>query len=264
MTTPARVATAAVIGVLAVGGALFILGRPGQTGVGGPGPSPTVGPSSTPNLSPSLRPSPLPTGTIPAGTYVMTPFAGVDSKVNVCLGQPGCVEPAADNARAASMRLTLTVPEGWTSPENASLWFAGSFTAPDGAMLFISRGAWLLTDPCQNGKDPDIPVGPTVDAFVDAIAAHQILDTTTPVDVTLGGYSGRYVDLHVPPDLSKCDGYRPWEPGIVAAGPKHEWHLWILDVDGIRVVVQSMDFAATSAQHRAELQSIVDSIRIEP
>jgi hypothetical protein len=39
MTTPARVAAAAVIGVLAIGGASFILGRAGQTNVGGPSPS---------------------------------------------------------------------------------------------------------------------------------------------------------------------------------------------------------------------------------
>ncbi len=39
MTTPARVATAAVIGVLVVGGALLLLGRPGQSGIGGPGPT---------------------------------------------------------------------------------------------------------------------------------------------------------------------------------------------------------------------------------
>ena len=264
MTTPARVAAAAVIGVLAVGGALFMLGRPGESDVGGPGPSPTVGPSSTPNLSPSLRPSPLPTGSIPAGTYVMTPFAGVDSKVNVCLQQPGCIEPAADNVRAESIRLTLTVPEGWTSPENASLWLAGKgFTARDGAMLFISRGAWLRTDPCTT-PEPDIPVGPTGDAFANALAVHPILDTTAPVDVTLGGYSGKYMDLHVPSDDSGCDGYWPWEPGIYAAGPGHEWHLWILDVDGIRVVIQAMDYAATSAQHQAELRAIVESIQIEP
>jgi hypothetical protein len=41
MTTTVRVATAAILGVLVVGGALLMFGRPGQSGVGGPGPSPT-------------------------------------------------------------------------------------------------------------------------------------------------------------------------------------------------------------------------------
>ena len=51
---------------------------------------------------------------------------------------------------------------------------------------------------------------------------------------------------------------------IYAQGPSHRWHLWILDVDDVRVVVQAMDYAGTSPQRRAELQAIVDSIRIEP
>jgi hypothetical protein len=265
MTIPVRVAAAAVIGVVAVGGALFMLGTPGQSGVGGPGPTSSPTASPTPTTSPTpTAPQALPVGAIPAGTYVMTPFAGVDSKVTVCIGQPGCIEPAADNARAESIRLTLTVPDGWMSPENAGITVQGkAFTAPDHAWLFINRGAWLRTDPCRSPV-PDIPVGPTFDAFAEALAVHPILDTTAPVDVTLGGYSGKYMDLHVPSDDSGCDGYWPWEPGVYAQGPGHEWHLWILDVDGIRVVIQAIDYAATSAQRQAELRAMVESIQIEP
>ena len=52
MTTPARVAAAAVIGVLLVGGAYFYLDKPGQPAVGGPGPSPSTAPA-TPSRLPS-------------------------------------------------------------------------------------------------------------------------------------------------------------------------------------------------------------------
>jgi TolB protein len=41
MTTPARVAVAALVGVLLVGAAAYYFGRPGQPAVGGPGPSPS-------------------------------------------------------------------------------------------------------------------------------------------------------------------------------------------------------------------------------
>jgi hypothetical protein len=60
MTTPARVAAAAAIGVLAIGGATFIIGRAGQsTNVGGPSPS-APEPSSAVNhsASPSATASP--------------------------------------------------------------------------------------------------------------------------------------------------------------------------------------------------------------
>jgi len=68
----------------------------------------------------------------------------------------------------------------------------------------------------------------------------------------------------LPADLSGCQTYYPWEPwGIYAQGPSNLWKLWILDVDGVRVVVQTAGYATTSTQHQAELQAIVDSIQIE-
>lgn len=49
MTTPARLAAAAVIGVLLIGGAFLYFGNPGQPAVGGP----DATPSATPGVSPS-------------------------------------------------------------------------------------------------------------------------------------------------------------------------------------------------------------------
>ncbi len=49
-----------------------------------------------------------------------------------------------------------------------------------------------------------------------------------------------------------------------AQGPSHKRHLWILDIEGIRVVVETADFAGTTVEDLAELQAIVDSIQIAP
>lgn len=54
MSTPARVVAAAALGMLAIGGATFLLGRPSQSNVGGPSPS---APSSTPSTSTLLSPA---------------------------------------------------------------------------------------------------------------------------------------------------------------------------------------------------------------
>ena len=78
MTTPVRVATAAVIGVLAVGGAILMLGRPGETGVGGPGPSPTP--------VASVAPSPV---ALPDGPLALRSSAGSKST----LRKSGCIVP---------------------------------------------------------------------------------------------------------------------------------------------------------------------------
>ena len=65
MTTPARVAAAAVIGVLLIGGAFFYFGKPGQPAVGGPGPSPSPSTPASPIATPK-PPSSSATSTTPA------------------------------------------------------------------------------------------------------------------------------------------------------------------------------------------------------
>ena len=132
--------------------------------------------------------------------------------------------------------------------------------------LHFLRGGWLYSDPCFTvDGPPDVKVGPTADDFADALAAHPLLDATTPVETTLGGYSGKYLDLQLPADIAKCPfGYFPWAPAFYAQGPNHRWHIWSLDVDGVRVVIQSGDFAGTLPEDLAEMHAIVDSIQIEP
>jgi hypothetical protein len=274
MNSALKVAMAAlaVVAVAIVG--TNLLQRSG--GVGGTGPSPTANPTQTPAPTPSPVASPtdsnvpatLPESPLEAGTYTVAPFSGAGEGMCHAPPQPGCTETAADD----TIRFTITIPDGW-SGVGSGIWLTGPGNGPpDGAALLFSRGAWLLSDPCKYIA-ADIPVGPTVADFVDAVANHPTLDTTTPVDVTLAGYSGKSFDLQVPADISNCQPepfggtdpiYRPWEPGIYAQGPSQRWHQRVLDVGGVRVVVQTFDYAGTPATRRAELQAIVDSIKIQP
>jgi hypothetical protein len=253
------VAAAAVALVAVVGLRLL----PGQGSVGNdPSPSASTATSPSPEASSptaSSSASNVPTefpGELPAGSYTVAPFTAAQG---MCYAppQPGCSETAADD----TIRVSVTVPDGWSGIDTA-VWLEEN-QPPSGAALGFGRGAWLLSDPCKP-MNADIPVGPTVADFVDAVAQHPVLDTTTPTDTTLAGYSGTYFDLQTPADLSTCPEYRPWDPGIYAQGPGHRWHLWVLDVDGVRVIVQSMDYAGTSEQRRTELQAMVDSVQIEP
>ena len=256
------IAAAAVVALAVVGFAVL----PPIESVG----PPKATPGQTPTMDPTSTPAPLQPGDLPSGTYTTTPFTLVDKGpireiLGVCAGQPGCTESAADD----TIRFTLTVPEGWAGTSFESLWLRDNRSQPPaGAGMIFVRGGWLHTEPCTSGDPPDIPdimVGPTVDDFANALADHPRLDTTTPVAVTLAGYSGKYLDLQVPADISACPtSYFPWEPGLYAAGPNQRWHLWILDVDGTRVVVHATDYVGTSAEDQAELRAIVDSIQIQP
>ena len=215
--------------------------------------------ASPATASPSPTPSPLAfnDGPLAAGRYVMSPFTGSDA-MTACMPEArGCIEDPADDA----IRVTLTVPDGYEAPRPWLMWGRDGQTG-----IVVVRGGGLYSDPCHSASPPDIPVGPSVDDFATALANHPVLDATAPVSVTLGGFSGKYVDLQLPVDVTACTGggFFPYEPGLYSQGPSHRWHLWILDVDGVRVVIQSMDYATTPPDQQAELRAIVDSVKIEP
>ena len=214
---------------------------------------------STPSTT-TDSPRTLTNGGLPAGSYIATPFA---EEATICTpSQSGCVDPVG----ADSISFTFTVPDGyrWTGQDSSWIWTASN-RPPNGASLVFGLGGWVHSDPCTDGEtSADIPVGLTVDEFANALADHPLLEVSTPVDVTLGGYSGKYLDLLVPADITECAAYRAWEYWLYAQAPGHRWHLWILDVDGVRVVVESMDYESTPEQVQTELQGIVESIQIEP
>jgi hypothetical protein len=253
MNSPVRyaIAAAAVLVVALVGYQLL------SSNAGVPGAGSSALPTA--EASPSINPSPEPS---PFGGRTLRPFSGADG-FGMCPSAdiaPECVEDPRDE----TMTITVQTPASWDYFGDVGPWIDDN-APPDGAAVFFYRGNWLYSDPCLSGAaNPDIPVGPTVDDLVTALIEHPSLDVTAPVDVTLAGYSGTYLDLTVPDDISDCSTYQPIEAHIYAQGPGHRWHMWILDVDGVRVLVETNDYAGTDPQRLAEIQSILDSLEIAP
>ena len=239
-----QLATAAVVGVVIIGlGAVWLGGPPG---IGGPSPTP----------SPTPSPLPYPTsGLVEPGSYV--------------LELPGV--PA----------ITLTVPAGW------EFGGAGGPVKNDGTARALGLSSWIVgniyADPCQWGDGLlEPPVGTSVDDLADALAKQPMRNGTTPTAVTVDGYDGKYLELTIPADLdfatcSKVPGASASTPGAFVswvgpagddymgfAGPGSHDRVWILDVDGVRLVLDATDFPQATAADRAELQSIIDSIQIQP
>jgi hypothetical protein len=231
-------------------------------------PATASGSSASPSAT-STGPMPLHDGTLAAGTYTFQPFAGPDV-MGLCASQPACKESPADD----SIRITYTLPEGWTGHGFNVFPSVEKYSPPGGAALIFSRGGWLYSKLCgPHASGPDIPTGTTVEDFVTALVHHPDLDVTSPVAVTLAGYSGKYLELRAPantttdelgPDPSGCNYYFVWEPGIYAQGPNALWRIWVLDVNGLRVVVRADSFPETTPQVQAQLKAIVASIQIEP
>lgn len=159
--------------------------------------------------------------------------------------------------------VTFTAPAGWT---NIS-WGLVKGDPAFGMLAMEVRNTY--TDSCPSvALDP--PVGPTVDDLASAWAGLTAFDATAPTDITIDGFDGKQVEFTVPDydeatcpygdlmllqDNSGQDGY--W-----AQGPNQHHQLWILDVDGTRLVIAGFWYPDTSDQDRSDIDEILNSIQI--
>jgi hypothetical protein len=255
---PLGLGAAAVVVALVIGAQ--VLGPPPAPG--GVGSAPSVQPSPTP--APTATPTPT-----PAPTHAHVPD-GRDMQAGTYFARP---LPAPDDA----LTLTFTVPDGWFGFGDGTI-----FPADGSGVAFQFLDVTSVnSDPCQwRGPDGDVSAGTTVDDLVAALVAQTAYDVSDPIDVSIGGYSGKRVDVVWPAELFEgqtsdapgCDDgvARLWststhgESAIYGQGPAERWQANILDVDGTRFVIVVQDYPDTSAADRAEGDAIVDSMVIEP
>ncbi len=143
--------------------------------------------------------------------------------------------------------------------------------------MFFSLVTNIYTDSCPSVL-VDPPVGPTVDDLASAWANLPGFHATAPTDITVDGFHGKQVEFTVPdynetdcPDgdfkltASPC----PTSAAMAAdcgdwwaAGPNQHTQLWILDVNGTRLVITAFSFPDTSPQDQADLDAVLASIQI--
>ena len=236
MNTTAKFGLAAVIVVAALLGLNYLV-------------APNIGGPRLGDQTPS--PSPSPSATIQRlGDAPLNP----GQVVATVLGDSGFVT------------LRFTVPDGWVGFGGFAVLPATGTQAPDGMGINLGEvNGGLFSDPCQWVEGQEDPVGPTVDDLATALAEQTGYVASTPVDVTLGGYGGKRVDLQLPSDVGSCNNgeFYPWVGSVYAQGPDNRWDVWILDVEGERIVVLGTYYPGTSAEDLAEQQAIIDSIVIE-
>lgn len=170
-----------------------------------------------------------------------------------------------------TMTFTFEIPDGWVGFAPWAALPASGNEGPTGMAFVFGIVERLYSNPCKaedSSGSPvpgDVVLGPSVDDLAAAFQDQTAYEATAPVDAVLGGYSGKEMTLQLP-SAFECpsDSFFPWEGSTYAQGPSDRWHIWILDVEGVRVVVLARDFAATPAEDRAELQAIMDSLQIMP
>jgi len=196
--------------------------------------------------------------------------------------EPGAYFIDPDLDPSTPLRVVYDVPaEGW------SQWIGGAKFAGEGHVaVSITTVTNLVSDGCSDHSHSDPPVGPSVDDLATALADLAPFQVTSPPkDVTVYGYSGRYLELTVPNlpvegsgdnlRFTGCAGgdLKGWvapfdtEPGDAFygyTGPGYTEEFWILDVDGIRLMIAAERSAGSPQEDLDELRSLLDSIRVEP
>jgi hypothetical protein len=256
------------LGAAAVVVALFIgaqvLGAPAPGGVGAP---PSASPSVTTAPTPETSPPPTAWTGIPEGAFVVT---GADDPVQITLDIASSGWVALPELDALSKDDdSLDPPQSVGAALAAWAWPAGT-------------GFDVYGDPCHwSTTIPETPAT-TPDEIAAGLAAQASRDATTPMDVTVGGYAGKAITLHVPmsyevpnatreEEFAACDarifgtyGLRGGtEPERSQQGPGQIDDLWILDVDGSIVILDAMYGPAVPAELVDELRTLSESATFE-
>ncbi len=251
----AGLAAALVVGVV---GYNLLPGFGGSGGQSTPIPSPTA-PPSPPNSTSSpaaTGPIDLPDGTLTGGRYRIQPLP-----------------------EAPSLSIVADVPAGWLGhPAYPALTGRTTEEPPDGILIGFMSPDGLFSDPCHWDLDGtgsidqpgDIEVGPTVDDLVAALNANASYTSSAATPVSLGEYRGQRLELRLPGTdvLSTCDGEEPayfvFSTGYYSQGPNSLWDLFIVDVDGTRLITMVSYFPGTPPADVAAARAIVESFQITP
>lgn len=241
-------AVAAFVGVLAVAAVLFFAFAGDGTEVAGP--TPTTAPPTTAVTEPT--PTSTPPTTAPAATRVVSePNDGV----------PGIT--------------ATTPPSGWTLETDLGGVFKAD-VADTGVLLWSFPAGTEFSvpaDPCRSDSTMPFTPATTPDEIGSALAAQTARYVSAPVAVTIDGYAGLSLTLHVPGDavFADCESttflmYATGDdPGArTHQGPGQVDELWILDVDGSVVIIDAMYRPDTPAVVIEELRSIARSATFQP
>src|SRR5439155_6375352 len=236
----ARVAIAAAA-VVAIGFAWVNFG-PSRAGPG-------VGAQPTPTPTPSPKPLPN-SGLVGPGRYTLI--------------TAGTIGPGP------FPRVAVTVPAGW-SAGNGDLLLKnyGSSDAEAGPSFVAWQMSGTYVDPCTDHTLVTPSPGPGIDALADAYAHQPGTTAGPPTAVTVDGYSGKFVELTVTADITKCpDNFWIWGSpdgnSRYVQGTNEMNRMYILNVEGHRFTYNARIPARTTAADRAELEAILASITIEP
>ena len=248
-TSLSRLAAVAAAVVLAVGVAAW-LGRPASQ----------PGGTSAPTVGATVNPAPSPTAAAVATGPVPLTGAGPFEPGTYVIGDPFELDvtvrfPTAGWRVWGSAITSKVAPYYKISPD------------PPGLGVILSQVDNVYANACKTSErllDP--PLGPSVDDLVQALSSQPYTDATAATDVVISGYSGKHFEYSFTMDNPGCPALARWptQSGDRQAIPTERDELWILDIDGTRLVIDLFSFPATDKALIEEARQIVGTMIIAP
>lgn len=216
----------------------------------------------------------------PAATTTPT----VSSAPSASPDAPGQTHILSDSADGG-VGITVTLPDAFWFGEPGSWvveWVPGGGVSPPGGAGIISftvdEEFYVYGDPCHwTSTRPAVPAT-TVDELVTALANQPSRDPSAPEDITLGGYAGKKITLHVPDEIAfstaenadgeftDCDegrfatlGVAGEDPALFHQGPGQIAEMWIVDVNGRIALLDGTYWVPTPQSAVDELHAILES-----
>ena len=151
----------------------------------------------------------------------------------------------------------MTVPDGWHTGGRGDLtqdsWNSGLTFA------IVDKDARA----CAEQGTIERLVGPGVDDLVTFLAGLPSIDISQNKDVTLDGDRGTYLEFNQKGGTEQgCALGRNYPLPLWNGEGYHQ--VWILDVDGVRLVIDAFSPLASSETVKSELRQMVESIHFEP
>jgi hypothetical protein len=166
---------------------------------------------------------------------------------------------------------TFAVPAGWTTDAN------GFIRKHEGEPGEVMLTPWIVSHVYADACHWDgslFEVGTTADDMADALSTQLGRDVSGPTDLTLGGHPAKRIQLTVPAelDVATCDEgqIRSWPSSATdettgwIGNPGQTDVMYVIDVDGERILIGTTRGPEASDENVAQLDAIIASIRITP
>ncbi|WP_404434542.1 hypothetical protein LG299_07815 [Microbacterium lacus] len=204
--------------------------------------------SQYPHASSAGGASPEPTADMVAHTFSLPPFPSFQ----------------------ASAPRTWNAVDGWVLNRDPC---ADAGCTEEDTMMAVMwwRVTEVYAEPC-NWQGSTFDPGQTVTDLATALSAVPTRNASEPVPTSVDGAQGLYLEWSVPSDadFAVCDDgiFESWTGDVGGTdryqqAPGQVDRIWIVDVDGERLVINAFFLPATPEADRREIDAVINSIEFE-